>query len=73
VLPREEAVSLGGRGGRVPCLSADGGRRAADGSGLGAQGPPQGGGLGEERVERGEQKENDAWGPWLVVDMEFEL
>jgi hypothetical protein len=27
----------------------------------------------EERVERGgEKKEYDAWGPHLVVDMEFE-
>jgi hypothetical protein len=26
----------------------------------------------EERVERGRKKEYDAWGPHLVVDMEFE-
>jgi hypothetical protein len=28
--------------------------------------------LGEERVEGGGEKEYDAWGPRLVVDMEFE-
>jgi hypothetical protein len=60
---------------RRPCLSADGGRRAVDGSGLGAYRPPRGEGIGGggESGERGKEKENDAWGLRLVVDMEFEL